>query len=131
MKCFKLYFVIFFFFFFFLFFVLDNLFAISLTSSFRLNTFLITFFPFSITLLEESLFFLIFLFNEESLFFFIFLFNDSFSLKSFVIFTISSFIPLFLYKYIVNNSRRYTAISDVEWFIREIRGEILTVINKR
>lgn len=43
----------------------------------------------------------------------------------------SRWITYIMNKYIVNNSRRYTAISDVEWFIREIRGEILTVVNKR
>lgn len=43
----------------------------------------------------------------------------------------SRWITYIMNKYIVNNSRRYTAISDVEWFIREMRGEILTVINRR
>ena len=43
----------------------------------------------------------------------------------------SRWITYLMNKYIVNNKRRYTTHSDVEWFIKQIRGEIQSVINKR
>jgi len=40
-------------------------------------------------------------------------------------------ITLIMNKYIINNSRRYTTNTDVLWFIKEIRKEILVAVNKR
>lgn len=43
----------------------------------------------------------------------------------------SKWITYIMNKYIVNNSRRYTTKSDVVWFIKQIRKEILIAVNKR